>query len=85
MFAACSKDSDDTTKDPYEGWPTKPTLKQGENNYIPLCTEKQVGEDITMKVYGNELWIDLNNNGVKDSDESIPSGSEKTYKLKSQV
>ena len=78
MFAACSKDSD-------ENDPTKPIIKQGENNYITLYTEKQVGEDITMKVYGNELWVDLNNNGVKDSDESIPDGVKKTYKLKSQV
>ena len=91
LFTACSKDSDsdNPAKDPYEGFPTEPVIKQGEKNYISLYSKKQVGEEITIGLQGKKgVWVDLNNNGKQDGDDSLDpvlNSGNNDYYLKSQV
>src|SRR5690554_5892092 len=57
---------------------------------ISFTTEKEVGSQISLNIDAEELdknfiWIDLNGNGTKDSDEAVTTfGSDATYTIESQ-
>lgn len=101
IFAACSKDKgtdelsptpDDSvsnvenTDSVYKDWPVPPVLKKDEINYITFYTETTQEQEINIGV-GGEGWIDLNNNGLQDTDEKKQTfnSTYKKYKLNGSV
>ncbi len=69
----------------------KNKLQSQENAKMTLTTNKAVGEKISLKIDADaddqpDVWIDLNNNGVKDAEEAdILFGSRKEYPLAAQT
>lgn len=94
MFAACSKDNSSETPSPTskdnsstKKWDEQPVIKEGEPSYLSFYTTKALGEKISLTTSGVG-WVDLNNNGVQDSDEKIDitAGKRaKEYTLNSHV
>jgi len=53
---------------------------------ILFSTTKEIGESIEIRVnYENDAWIDLNNNGVRDENETLENGVFKKYTIMSQT
>lgn len=97
IFCSCSKDKgEDGTPPPpspssqeettYKNWLEKPVLKQGAASFLTFYTEVEPGDPIALSVVG-EGWIDLNNNGLRDENETIrvTDGKFQTYKTNSHV
>lgn len=40
---------------------------------ITFTTTKAIGEDFYIGLLGTNMWIDLNNNGIKETDEVLPN------------
>lgn len=63
------------------------SLTIGQENYkLTFSTDKKVGEEIKISIHADtnvrpQIWIDLNNNGIRDVDEEVKkfaSGKELT-------
>lgn len=58
---------------------SKPTIQYDNSSYIEVKTDEDVGKTFSMIIDGGNpddlrnIWIDLNNNGVRELGENIPS------------
>lgn len=90
FLTSCSKDSNN------EPTPEKPITdavinpEEAQKGYMTLVTEKSVGDPIVMTIDAQnaDVWIDLNNDGVraKDKSEDVKSlTNEESYILGAQI